>query len=357
LPRNPGTLLLRSDASTAMGTGHVMRCFALAQAWQDAGGQAAFAMADGSPAIRQRLCAENMEVMPLQTSAGTEDDAKKVAELASRCAAAWVTVDGYQFGSAYQRQLKADGVKLLFLDDYGHAAPYSADLVLNQNVHAQKSFYADREVYTRLLLGPRYAMLRREFERWRNWEREIAQVGRKVLVTMGGSDPDNVSARVIEASGMVPVEGLEVAVVVGGSNPHSESLERLAVRCGGRVRLRSDVSNMSELMAWADVAVSAAGTTCWEMCLLGLPAILIDLAENQRPIAQDLDRKGCAVYFGSSSDVDSARMAAKLEWMLLSPDVRDACSHRASRLVDGYGAKRIVDVLKPGESNAYRMSL
>jgi spore coat polysaccharide biosynthesis predicted glycosyltransferase SpsG len=97
-----------------MGTGHFMRCLAIAQAWQDAGGQAVFAVVDGLPAIRQRLLAENMELATLESPAGSEEDANSLAQLARRHAATWVVVDGYQFGAAYQQQVKALGPKLLF---------------------------------------------------------------------------------------------------------------------------------------------------------------------------------------------------------------------------------------------------
>jgi UDP-2,4-diacetamido-2,4,6-trideoxy-beta-L-altropyranose hydrolase len=327
-----------------MGTGHVMRCLALAQAWQDAGGQAVFAMVEAPPTIRQRLLAENMEVAMLESLAGSEDDAKGVGELAKRHAATWAVVDGYQFGAAYQREVKASGQKLLFVDDNGHADHYAADIVLNQNAHANEGLYPNREPYTQLLLGPRYVLLRREFKQWRNWTREIARIGRKVLVTMGGSDPDNVTARIINALELLKMQGLHAVVVVGGSNPHFENLRRPPGH--SNVRLQIDVPNISELMAWADVAVSAAGTTCLEMCLLGLPAMLISLAENQRPIAHELGRTHCAIYIGESSNVTAENVASKLEWFLLSPEIRATCSRSGRELVDGQGAPRVVSVIQ-----------
>jgi UDP-2,4-diacetamido-2,4,6-trideoxy-beta-L-altropyranose hydrolase len=353
-PMTLETLLVRADATVAMGTGHVMRCLALAQAWQDSGGRAVFAMADAPRSLRERLLAEKMDVAPIEASRGGGDDVRKVAELAGRHAASWVVVDGYHFGAAYQRDLKAAGLKLLFVDDHGHAGHHSADLVLNQNVYADRSFYQDTEPYTRLLLGPRYVLLRREFARWGEWKREIAPVGGKVLVTMGGSDPGNITARVIEALGLVRVEGLEATVVVGGSNPHSDFLRRAVARFVGKIHIQKDVPNMPELMAWADVAVSAAGTTCWELCLLGLPAILIDLAENQRPIAEALTWKKCAIHLGGTSEVATEKMAASLEWLLLSPATRTAISRRARELVDTNGAIRVVSAIRTGNAHLRR---
>ena len=108
-------------------------------------------------------------------------------------------MDGYRFDSEYQRNLKNAGLKLLFVDDLGQCEHYFADLVLDQNVHASEKMYQRREPYTRLLLGSGYAMLRREFQAMREWRREIPAVGRTLLITMGGSDPDNFTLRLIKA--------------------------------------------------------------------------------------------------------------------------------------------------------------
>ena len=166
----PATLVLRADASIAMGTGHVMRCLALAQAWQDQGGECIFAMAESTEGAEERIRREKFEVIILAESPGSPQDAERVVELALARHAAWVVLDGYQFEVEHQRRLKAAGVKLLVVDDTAHVGAYAADLVLDQNAHATEDFYARRESYTQLLLGPRYALLRREFKPWRELE-------------------------------------------------------------------------------------------------------------------------------------------------------------------------------------------
>src|ERR1700678_3495100 len=104
-----------------MGTGHAMRCLALAQAWQDAGGQCVFAMAESTPAVVRRLKEERIEVEHLKISPATAEDAKQTRHIASKTNAAWVAVDGYQFGADYQSAIKQSACKLLFVDDNGHA--------------------------------------------------------------------------------------------------------------------------------------------------------------------------------------------------------------------------------------------
>jgi UDP-2,4-diacetamido-2,4,6-trideoxy-beta-L-altropyranose hydrolase len=333
-------LLFRTDASLTMGTGHVMRCVALAQALQDAGGRAAFVMAETTAGIQAKLAEESCEVFSISCVIASEDDSLQTSALARKSEADWVVVDGYRFGADYQRALKAAGFKVLFLDDYGHASHYPADLVLNQNAQADESTYSAREPYSRLLLGSGYCLLRREFERWRGWKREIAPVGRKVLVTMGGSDPDNVTEIVIAALQRLP--DLEATIVVGGSNPYFDSLQRLVSHDGQRLRLLRSAANMPELMAWADLAVSGAGSTCWEMCLLKLPMLLVDLADNQKPIAGALDKLGAAIHLGAGDHMTADEIARRVGNVLASEGERAALSERCGRLVDGRGAERVL---------------
>src|SRR6516225_1000484 len=160
-------LLFRTDANVSMGTGHVMRCLALAQAWQDAGGEVAFAMAEATPSIEARLRIARAQIVRLQVAAGSEDDAACTLDAARRHGAGWVVVDGYQFNSDYASSLQSGRLKVLQIDDNGEAGPPSADLVLNQHLHASEALYQSRAPQTRLLLGTRYVLLRREFAFWR----------------------------------------------------------------------------------------------------------------------------------------------------------------------------------------------
>ena len=167
-----------------------------------------------------------------------------------------------------------------------------------------------------------------------------------MLVTLGGSDPENVTADVIRALEVTAIDKLEVKVIAGGDNPHIESLERAASQSKTDISLLKNVTNMPELMAWADVAISGAGSTCWEMCLLGLPAIVIDLAENQRTVARELDRRGAAIHLGGADDALPKQIANKLACLLGSIETRTTLSTRARELVDGKGAERVVCAMR-----------
>lgn len=330
-----------------------MRCLALAQAWQDRGGQVIFAMAETTAAVRARLQSEGFEILLARSPADAGAGAGQLALLARERSAEWVVVDGYQFDAAYQRELKMAGLKVLLVDDNGRAAPYSADLVLNQNLHATEQMYERREPYTRLLLGTQFCLLRREFNSWRGWKREISPVGHNVLITMGGSDPDRFTEVVIQSLRLAKIEGLQATAVVGGSNPYWASLQRAASEFTGSLHLFRDASDMAELMAHADAAVSAAGTTCWEMCLLGLPALLISVAENQYALAQELNNRGCAIHLGKPQDLSAEQIASQLKRLLDSSEIRSSLSQRARRLVDGNGAQRVASIMQ-GEEFSFK---
>ena len=341
-----GTILVRADASVEIGTGHVMRCLALAQAWQDAGGRAVFAMTKTIPAISDRLRREGMEIVSLTAESGAAEDVSQTLTAANLNQANWVILDGYSFGSQYQREIKHAGKKLLFLDDNAHCSHYCADLVLNQNIHAHEGMYARRDKRTRLLLGLRFALLRREFSNGRGQPRVVADIGRKVLVAFGGCDPGNATASAIEALDCLPSGSLEVSVVAGGGNPHLETLKQMCARGRHPTRIVQDPKSMMDLMLWADVAISAAGSTCWEICFLGLPAMLIAVAENQKPGAEELARREIAQYLGCVGSFSPERLAAELHELLECKPRRDAMSAAGQKLIDGQGSNRVVTAMQ-----------
>jgi UDP-2,4-diacetamido-2,4,6-trideoxy-beta-L-altropyranose hydrolase len=335
-------LLIRADADIRMGTGHLMRCLALAQAWNDAGGTAIFLTACRLQVLNARLVAEGVWVESLAATPGSHGDAEETHEAARRLGAAWVVLDGYHFSGGFQRSVRQGGLRVLAIDDYGHAGHYEADLVLNQNLHAHEDLYRDREPYTGLLLGTRFALLRREFRKWHGWTREVPETARKVIVTLGGSDPDGVTLKVIEAIGQVGLAGLEAVIVVGAGNPRLGELEALAQGTASTVRVRTNITDMPELMAWADVAVAAGGTTTWERAMLGLPSLVIVLADNQKELAEASERNGIGWNLGPHQALSVPALADALRRLLVDAPARAAMARRGPEQIDGLGADRVL---------------
>ncbi|AMA08229.1 UDP-2,4-diacetamido-2,4,6-trideoxy-beta-L-altropyranose hydrolase [Picosynechococcus sp. PCC 73109] len=335
-------ILIRADASSEIGTGHVMRCLALAQTLQASDFTVTFLMVEATSPLVERLTAENIQLTYGLSTPGSLEDAKQTVNLAQKLQADWGVVDGYQFGAEYQKILKEAGLKILFFDDYGHAQHYYADIVLNQNLGTNPDWYRQREAYTQLFLGCSYSLLRKEFWSWQGWQRAIAPVAKKILVTLGGGDPDNVTLKVIHALQQIKNTELDILVVVGGTNPHYVQLQGAIQTMTLNLRLVKNVTNMPELMAWADLVIAAGGSTNWELAFMGLPTVVITIADNQRDIARKLDQMGVVINLGWHLNVTEKVIAQTVSQLLNNPQQRHSMSQAARQLIDGQGSQRVV---------------
>jgi UDP-2,4-diacetamido-2,4,6-trideoxy-beta-L-altropyranose hydrolase len=318
-----------------------MRCLALAQAWTELGGRTIFAMSESTPATEAHRHAIGAGFFQLTASTGSLPEALETTALAAREQARWIIADGYDFAPGYQQTLRSAGHRVLAIDDDGRYQRYEADLILNQNVYVAESLYADRAAHTRLLLGPGYALLRGQFRQTPPPARTIPTRARNLLVTLGGADPANVTQLIIEALQSLSTEEVEVIVVVGGSNPHRAHLERAAASSLNKIRLVHDAKNMPELMAWADMAISAAGSTTLELAYMGVPMLLVVLADNQQAVAEEMEALGAAQNLGRTDKLTTAAIANAIEALISDHGERERFSRAAKNLVDGLGARRV----------------
>jgi UDP-2,4-diacetamido-2,4,6-trideoxy-beta-L-altropyranose hydrolase len=347
------TLIIRADATPDIGTGHVMRCLALAQAWQENGGDVVFISRCESETLRKRITAEGFGFSSLDKFHPDPSDIEFTLAVLSKLKIqtpkleTWIVIDGYHFDADYQKKIKDAGYKILWIDDYGHATHYHADLILNQNISADSSVYANRASYTQLLMGTRYALLRREFKRWREWHREHPPAARKVLVTLGGGDPDNVTVKVVKAMQRIDLPGLEARIVSGPANPHLALLKN-EIAPASNMQLLLNAANMPELMAWADIAIAAGGSTNWELAFMGLPSIIFVLAGNQHEIAKGLHSVGSAINLGWYDQVTNDEIVHSIVSLLNSIQLRSHMSEVGRRLVNGEGTEKVLNALQCG---------
>lgn len=358
-------LLIRADANSHIGTGHVMRCLALAQAWQAAAGKVIFITACESEALRRRLIGEKLEVVALSDPR----DWQTVARALSAHPDAWVALDGYQFDTAYQQRFKDAGHRLLVIDDLAQLDRYVADLVVNQNLGAQGLTYV-RQPTTRLLRGTDYVLLRKEFLSQLDSRREAPERASKVLVTLGGADPDNATLTIVGALKRVDADNLEVVVAVGASYPHFPTLQAAIGTPGSPLltphsalrtphfTLLHNASNMPELMAWADVAISAGGTTAWELAFMGVPTLTVVLASNQQRSVDGLSALGVVENLGWHARLAENETAQRVRWLLNDRNHRKLMNQAGQALVDGMGARRVIAAMsRPSASGLVDFTL
>jgi UDP-2,4-diacetamido-2,4,6-trideoxy-beta-L-altropyranose hydrolase len=332
-------ILLRADAGPGSGVGHAMRCLALGQAWRDRSARVVFATREGAPGVEARMRAEEIEVLRVEA---TNSDARslEMGRIAVEIGAAWTVVDGAPLSEGLIDALHDARCRVAMIDDEGTSA--GPDVIVNQNAHAAPSLYEGCPATTRLLLGPPYALLRREFRGRPPPRRDFPAVGRNVLVTLGGSDADNTTSRVLSALEGVGIEPLDVTVAVGTSNVHAEAVCRQAAQSRVRVRVERDTTRMAELMAWADVAVSSGGSTVWELAFMGLPSLVGSIAADQRALV------GSSPFFesmGPFNSVTSESLSRALRALLLDRVRRMEQCSRARAVVDGRGCERVLTEL------------
>jgi UDP-2,4-diacetamido-2,4,6-trideoxy-beta-L-altropyranose hydrolase len=339
-------LIIRADANGRIGTGHIMRCIAFGKAWQNRSGHVTFVSCCESNNLKRRIADEGFNFVPIKASWPDPSDLtivlEKLSEIKNQASSnVWIVIDGYHFDTDYQSHIKQAGYRLLAVDDNAHLDYYYADIVLNQNINAEHLQY-HFESNTRLLLGLRHVLLRPEFLNRAPSKIKIPQVSQRLLVTMGGADKHNQTQKVIRALENAHIDGLEVVVVIGSANPHLQQIQSESRLADLPVRVVSNAQNMAELMSWADLAVSAGGTTCWELAFMGLPALVIILADNQKAVAQGLDKAGAAVNLGWYHTLSSLQIAEALRDLAVAMDKRTEMIRRGRNLIDGKGIERIL---------------
>jgi UDP-2,4-diacetamido-2,4,6-trideoxy-beta-L-altropyranose hydrolase len=335
----PDNLFIRADASFKIGAGHIMRCIALAQAWQDSGGEVTFISDCENEALRQHIIDEGFGFISIENPHPHPSDLRKTLEkLSANC---WLVIDGYHFTPDYQRALRNAAIRLLVIDDMNHLPHYHADILLNQNIHAPDLKYRCDEDTT-LLLGARYVLLRREFLKYHDFKRQTPDRAKNILVTLGGADPDNVTLKVIEALSLLNEPDIAVRIVIGPVNLHLEMLRKALALAHFQAELLINPPNMPELMAWADMAVSAGGSTCWELAFMGVPSIVLVLAENQEAVAEYLMNKKAVLNLGIFAECSKEHISDACKKLISSSTTRASLSQLGTTLISGLGQNYVI---------------
>lgn len=355
------SVVFRVDASLQIGTGHVMRCLTLAAALKARGAQCQFICRahpgnlighigrQGHPV--SQLPAGVCDFQPAPGAAahaawlgcdGSSDAAQTVAALDGH-RPDWLVVDHYALDAAWEAVLREHAARLFVIDDLADR-DHRCDLLLDQNLGRQAADYAGRvPTGCRVLAGPHFALLRPEFAELREYSlgRRAAPTLGHIMVTMGGIDRDNATAAVLKALHHCDLPPTcRISVVMGAAAPWLADVRELAAQMPWPTELRVDVDDMARLMADSNLAIGAAGATSWERCCLGLPSLLLVLADNQRLSASALAASGAAVLLGGASAAEQALPDALRR--LLQGQALTQAAVAAGRVTDGQGVGRVV---------------
>lgn len=339
-----------------------MRCLTLAELLRRHGVQAVFVCRPMPGHLCEQLEKKGFRVLRLREAAAgpaSADPASwlgaSVAEDAAETAAAlatlgmqpdWLVVDNYALDAAWERALRPRVRHIMVIDDLANRV-HECDLLLDQNYYQDLEHRYDGLVPAQCekLLGPQYVLLRQEFLDARPMAKpRSGKVGR-LLVFLGGSDPENFTGRALQAITQANARDLQVDAVVGASNVHHEEIRKACLDLRN-ASFHRQVNNMAALMLQADLAIGAGGSTTWERCLLGLPALTLVIAQNQLQTTRDLSAIGLAWYLGRAQELSAADIAAALCNALADPARLRDMSARSIQFMAGAGTPALNSMLE-----------
>ncbi len=355
-------IAFRVDASSRIGTGHFMRCLTLADALKERGDSSRFLSRNLPEHLRGLLDSRGHALLPLGPGDGVVDgglahsewlgtsqqaDAEACLEALHDLPCDWLVVDHYALDERWETPLRQRAKNIFVIDDLADRN-HDCDLLLDQNLHSESpARYEGRTPKgCRMLMGPRHALLRREFGSQREAVSAREGTVQRLLVFFGGIDERNFTGKTLEAISLIARQDLKVDVVIGAIHPFRDEIQSACSSLG--LCCHVETSRIAELMAAADLSIGAGGTAVWERMSLGVPTFAIPTADNQIRQLQDLAILGL-VYSPQIENPGPDSIRAHLLGLLENPALIQAISRAALRTVDGGGVERVLGCLEGRE--------
>lgn len=340
-------IMFRVDASPEIGMGHAIRCLSLADALKSKGCPVAFVMRACPEFVSNRVGEHGIQLYSLEGDFSAAGDVLQTRNIIDSCAGeTWLVVDHHGLGASWEKGIRGGCAGLIAIDDHARN-DHDCDILIDQNFGADDEDVYPGRVPTDCLqlLGPRYALLAPDYAHHHSREVAGGESVRRILVNLGGGDTGKLYRETIEA--LSGLHGLEIDVVANSSTP---GLSWLESACAERPNfsLHVDVPGMADLLVKADLAIGSGGASNWERLCLGVPAILVNVAENQVQPNQRLAEGGYALCLGSAESVDAELLRGAVLALAADGGNRSRMARAGAQLVDGRGAERVAaEILAP----------
>ena len=368
------TCVFRVDASITMGSGHVMRCLTLAERLYQQGATIIFLCRELPGHMCQfieekgytvhklpyniQVAEENANELIVWSGETWQKDADQTGHVLASLSKAnriqWLIVDHYGLDIQWEQQIKSYVEKIMVIDDLANRQ-HDCEMLLDQNLYMDMQTRYNGLIPEKCttLLGPQYAILRREFYENKCKIRIRNGIVKQILVFLGGSDPTNETTKALKALQLLKQNDIHVDVVVGNINPNKEKIKQL---CGemNNTTYHCQVNNMAELMSKADLAIGGGGSVTWERLCLGLPSLVLRIADNQERLTEHAEMAGVLFNIGDAKLIDSESLAMFIKKIIIEDSKLRLMSKRAIDLVDGLGLIRVVKCLN---GSPYRITI
>lgn len=330
-------IIFRADGNGLIGSGHIMRCLSIAVALRQLGEESLFLLGDST--MQHIVKERGFQVQILESHYDNmESESNTIKQYLTR--GNLVVVDSYYVTKLYLDSLMKSAI-IVYIDDL-MKVPTNVDFIINYNCYADQKLYKTvPKAKNSYLLGTTYVPLREEFQ---NIPYVVRKKCTKILITTGGTDEFNISGQILEKICAVKeLKEMEFLVVVGAMNKHLEMLKSLAKKYN-QIRICTNVVCMSELMRESDIAISAAGSTLYELCAVGVPTVSFSFVDNQDQAITCMESMGNLLSAGRyqvEGSIVIKRIVDKVSQLIKTYDLRCKIHNRCKRLVDGKGANRI----------------
>jgi UDP-2,4-diacetamido-2,4,6-trideoxy-beta-L-altropyranose hydrolase len=346
----------RVDASIQIGTGHLMRCLALADSLKSRGARTRFICRHLPESLQTMLTQKGHEFEQLETyqiepptgflkhshwlGVSQEQDTFDTLRALGGKYWDWLIVDHYALDFRWESVLRQSSKHILVIDDLADRV-HDCDALLDQNLYSDREtrYLGKVPAHCQMFLGPGYALLRDEFRQWRERVKPRRGPVKRILVFFGGVDADNRTIQAIQALVGIGKDHLHVDVIIGAQHPYQAKIESACIEHG--FRCHKQATCMAELMAAADLAIGAGGSTSWERCCLGLPALTLCLAKNQQQLISDAASEGLLYALDPINEPVYA-MARHATALIENEFLRQFISRRGMQTVDGRGVLRVI---------------
>jgi UDP-2,4-diacetamido-2,4,6-trideoxy-beta-L-altropyranose hydrolase len=339
-------IAIRADASDQIGSGHIMRCRALAAAVRARGADVLFVCRASPGHLIDLLETDGYDVATLPATPAPEDADATETLAVLPATYDWIVVDHYALGAVWENKLRIKAKRILAIDDMANRA-HACDILLDQNFSANPAArYAGLVPDgAQLCLGPRYALLTDSYQSLPARRAAHPDV-RRVLISFGGADLPDMTGVALAAMADPAFASIAVDIVIGRSYPHRDRLQA-AARSRPGTTIHAPRPTLADLLGIADIAIGAGGITSWERCRAGVPSVVVTLAENQVPATRDLAAAGIVHYAGSSDTIDADSLRDAVRALRDDPAARARMTALGQILVDGHGAPRMAELLCP----------
>jgi len=333
-------IIFRTDSGFEIGSGHVMRCLTLADELCKKTDSVSFICKEIDGNMIDYIQDRGFNVHKIKESE------KETIEILKKTRPEWLIIDHYDIDSKQEKSFSNFTTNIMIIDDLANRSHF-CDILLDQNLYSNMDDRYNNLVPTscNLLLGPKYALLRPEFRNIKEIVKTDKVDIKRILVFYGGSDHTGETIKALKALKDDSFNDIYIDVVIGSQNKNSDEIRDFC-NLNKNFYFNQSISNMAYHMSKADLSLGAGGSTSWERCCLGIPAIVITTASNQVELAEYLDTQKIILYLGYHNSVDIYDIRRKLQSLLKDRNILSDMSKNCKMLTDGLGATKCTSLLQ-----------